>query len=96
MSYSHRVIINYICKMISWKSIAFHQHLIIDHTVLNRNLTMNKVFKLSLAFRNLHSKHMRFSTLNSSFSLFSAQMHTFSIIFLLIPWEMWLFFSKLS
>ena len=57
MRNTHQVIVNHICKVVSWKSVILNDDLIIDHTVVKDYLTVHKVFELGLAFWNFHSDY---------------------------------------
>lgn len=55
MRNTHQVIVNHICKVVSWESVIFYNDLIIDHRVVKDYLAMNKIFELGFTFWNLHS-----------------------------------------
>jgi len=57
----HQVIIHYVCEVISWESIVFNNHLVVDNIIFENYFAMHQVFKLCFAFGDLHSNDERFT-----------------------------------
>lgn len=55
MRNTHQVIVNHICKVVSWEPVIFYNDLIIDHRVVKDYFAMNKIFELGLSLWHLHS-----------------------------------------
>ena len=56
---AHHVVINYICKMISGKTIIFQNYLVIYYAILKTHFTVNHVFELNVSrIRNFHSENV--------------------------------------
>ena len=70
MTDSHKVIINYISKVIRWITIIFKNHLVINDTVVEYDLPMDQILENCLPFWNSHSNNVRLSCFHFLLDLF--------------------------
>ena len=55
----HKIVINDICEVISWKTIVFYDNLVVNYIILELDFPMDQIFELSLAFGHFHSYNKR-------------------------------------
>lgn len=54
------MIINYIGKVICWKTVVLHNYLVIDYIVIKNDFAMHHVFPLSFTLGHTHSDNEGF------------------------------------
>jgi hypothetical protein len=56
----HEVVINNVCKVVSWETIILNDYLIINHIVIKDYFAVDHIFELCFSFRDFHSDDKRF------------------------------------
>lgn len=74
------VVVNNIRKMVSWKAIVLHDHLVVDIFVVKDDLSMNDVFELSFALGDLHPHNEAFTSRFALFNFRFRQVEAGSIV----------------
>jgi len=51
----HKVVVDYVSKVIGWESIIFEDDLVVNVSVVKHDLSVHDILKRCFAFWNLHS-----------------------------------------